>query len=50
MLDINNTNKSILIQKGLLKFIPSERETLKDKTTKNLLKTYLVIKEKHINY
>ncbi len=49
MLDINNTNRSILIHKGLVKPVTGEKEVLKDRATKNLLKTYLVRKERHAN-
>jgi hypothetical protein len=49
MLDIKNTNKSLLLRRAMLKPTPTDPETHCEPTTKNLLKSYLLRKEKHIN-
>lgn len=49
MLDIKDTNKSMLIQRGLVK--PNHNEIdFSGEKTKSLLKAYLQRKERHANY
>jgi hypothetical protein len=50
MLDLKNTNRSLLIQKGLVKPATAEYDLSSEKTTDSLLRSYLLRKEKHASH